>query len=150
MKSVFSSPTITELITRINRLTPETKPLWGKMSAPQMLAHLNVPYEMAIDNSHPRPGAFARFLAKLFAKKMVVGPKPYPRNSMTAPEFKIKGDKDFEKEKQRLISYLDKTLKLGAKHFEGKESLSFGPLSSQEWNVLFYKHLDHHLQQFGE
>ena len=33
--------------------------------------------------------------------------------------------------------------------FEGKESNSFGPLTKGEWNNMFYKHLDHHLSQFG-
>ncbi|WP_162415337.1 hypothetical protein [Cyclobacterium roseum] len=52
-------------------------------------------------------------------------------------------------EKEPLIQYLHKTVELGADHFEGRESLSFGKLSKQEWNNLFYKHLDQHLIQFG-
>jgi Protein of unknown function (DUF1569) len=149
MKSSFNQADVAEMIARINLLTPESHRLWGKMTVDQMLAHLNVPYEMGIDNSHPRPGFFARFMAKLFAKSMVVGEKPYPKNGMTAPSFVMKGAKDFDKEKQRLIAYLEKTLALGAQHFEGKESLSFGPLTAKEWSILFYKHNDHHLQQFG-
>ena len=149
MKSSFNQADVAEMIARINRLTPESQRLWGKMTVDQMLAHVNVAYEMALDNSHPRPGFFGRFLAKLFAKSMVVGEKPYPKNGMTAPEFKMSGTKDFAKEKQRLIAYMEKTLALGAQHFEGKESLSFGPLTSKEWSILFYKHNDHHLQQFG-
>lgn len=26
---------------------------------------------------------------------------------------------------------------------------AFGPLSGREWDVLSWKHLDHHLRQFG-
>ena len=89
MKSSFNQADVAEMIARINRLTPESQRLWGKMTVDQMLAHVNVPYEMALDNSHPRPGFFGRFLAKLFAKSMVVGEKPYPKNGMTAPEFKM-------------------------------------------------------------
>lgn len=149
MKSSFNHADVADMIARINRLTPQTQRLWGKMSVAQMLAHVNVAYELAYDNIHPRPGAVARFFAKLFAKKLVVGDRPYPKSTMTAPVFKVSDDKDFEQEKQRLIAYLEKTLALGAQHFEGRESPSFGPLTAREWSVLFYKHNDHHLQQFG-
>jgi len=73
----------------------------------------------------------------------------YAKNSRTAPEFIIEGQKDFEQEKARLIGFITKTQQLGAAHFEGKENFSFGPMTAQEWNGLFYKHLDHHLMQFG-
>ena len=86
---------------------------------------------------------------KLFVKSAVVGPKPYKRNSRTAPVFIIADERDFEKEKGRLIDYINKTQALGASHFSQKESHSFGPMSSEEWNVMFAKHLDHHLTQFG-
>ena len=80
---------------------------------------------------------------------MVVGPKPYKKNTRTAPIFLVEGPRDFEKERQRLLDHLDKTQKLGTAHFHQKESHAFGPLTEKEWNTLFYKHLDHHLQQFG-
>jgi hypothetical protein len=61
----------------------------------------------------------------------------------------MKEDKDFEVEKRRLIDYLHRTEQLGASYFNNRESLSFGVLSQPEWNNMFYKHLDHHLTQFG-
>ena len=82
-------------------------------------------------------------------KSFVVGEKPYKKNSRTAPEFLIIDDKDFDKEKNRLINYLSKTQELGEVHFNNKEYRSFGPLTVIEWNNMFYKHLDHHLKQFG-
>ena len=88
-------------------------------------------------------------MLKSFVKQGVVGPKPYPRNSRTAPVFVIADERDFAKEKQRLTDFLIKTQTLGAAHFDGKESPSFGALTKEEWNTLFYKHLDHHLTQFG-
>lgn len=149
MKNIFTPPVTAELIQRINSLSKNTKPLWGKMSVDQMLAHCCVAYEMAHTNKHPKPNAFMRLLLKSFVKKGVVNEVPYPRNSRTAPAFIISDRKNFEEEKDRLIKYLQQTYDLGSEHFEGKESLSFGPMSSIEWNNLFYKHLDHHLTQFG-
>ncbi len=149
MKNAFNQDDVTEFIGRINKLTVDTKPKWGKMNVEQMLAHCNVTYEMVYDNIHPKPNAFKRFILKLIVKNIVVNDKPYKPNSQTAPEFIIKDTRKFELEKQRLIDYLLKTQQLGAKHFDGKESLSFGVLNQQEWNNMFVKHLEHHLSQFG-
>lgn len=134
---------------RINKLTNETQAGWGKMNVSQMLAHLCVAYEMDHENIHSKPNAFARFMIKLFAKSQVVGAKPYPKNGRTAPQFVISDQRDFEKEKARLMTYMQKTYDLGSSHYDQRESLSFGKLSVQEWNTLYSKHLDHHLRQFG-
>ncbi len=149
MKNIFDQKTTAELIGRINSLTPETRPLWGKMTVDQMLAHCSIAYEMALTTKHPKPNRLMRFLLKTFVKNGVVNEKPYPKNSRTAPVFIISDRRNFEKEKNQLIGFLEETQRLGAAHFEGKESLSFGPMTSGEWNNLFYKHLDHHLTQFG-
>ena len=114
-----------------------------------MLAHCCVAYEMAFTNKYPKPNPIMRFLLKTFVKNGVVNEVPYKRNLRTAPAFIISDHKNFEEAKSRLITYLEHTLALGKDHFEGKESLSFGPMTAQEWNNLFYKHLDHHLTQFG-
>lgn len=149
MQNIFDPSTTSELIARIESLKPDSQPLWGKMSVDQMLAHCSVAYEMAYTDKHPKPNALVRFLLKTFVKSGVVNEKPYPKNARTAPVFIIADRRDFEKEKNQLIDYLKKTQELGAQHFEGKESPSFGPMTAQEWNNLFYKHLDHHLTQFG-
>jgi hypothetical protein len=149
MKSVFNPADVVELIYRINKLTTESKALWGKMAVGQMLAHVNVSYEMVFTGKHPRPNVFARVILKLLVKNKVVGPEPYKRNSPTAPAFIIKDDKNFEVEKTRLLSHLHQTLQLGEAEFHNKQSHSFGKLTAGEWNVMFYKHLDHHLSQFG-
>ncbi len=138
-----------EIIQRINKLSANSQPLWGKMSVGKMLAHSSVTYEMAFEDKYPKPGAFKQFILKLLVKKYVVGEKEYSKNSATAPEFIIQEDKDFEKEKARLIAYINKSYELGADYFDGKESHSFGKLNKTEWNNMFYKHIDHHLRQFG-
>lgn len=149
MKNIFDPQVTTELISRINQLKPESPALWGKMTVDQMLAHCCVAYEMAFTNKHPKPNPLMRFLLKAFVKKGVVNEVPYKRNIRTAPVFIISERKNFEEEKDRLIKYLGHTVTLGKDHFEGKESLSFGPMTAEEWNNLFYKHLNHHLTQFG-
>jgi hypothetical protein len=149
LPNIFTKEISNEVIKRTSNLTPETKANWGKMNVSQMLAHLSVMYEMVYDYKHKKPNAFMRLILKSFVKNAVVSEKPYKRNSQTAPAFIIKGEKDFEIEKNRLIEYINKTQELGEANFDGKESHSFGALNKTEWNNLFYKHIDHHLTQFG-
>ena len=147
--NIFQKDTVDQLVERINSFDAQTQPQWGKMNASQMLAHVNVAYEMSLEDIHKKPGAFAKMMIKLFAKAPVCGPKPYPKNGRTAPQFLITNERDFQKEKDRLIAYLNQCQDLGENHFDGKESHSFGKLKLDEWNTMFYKHLDHHLTQFG-
>jgi hypothetical protein len=137
-------------VSRLNKLTANSAPQWGKMNAAKMLAHCNVSYDMAYEpEKFPRPNFMLRLMLKAFVKKKVVSDEPYAKKSPTAPAFIINDTRDFELEKGKLIANIRKTQALGAQHFEGKESVSFGALTSNEWNTMFYKHLDHHLSQFG-
>jgi hypothetical protein len=149
VKNIFDKSVSDEIIQRINSLSPKSTGIWGKMSASQMLAHCNVTYEMAYENTHKKPGAFLKFILKTFVKQGVVNEIPYPKNSRTAPAFIISDQREFELEKARLIEYVRKTQELGSAYFEGKESHSFGKLTAKEWNNMFYKHLNHHLFQFN-
>lgn len=149
MKNMFNEKETQVVVDRIKKLNNQAQPLWGKMSVDQMLAHCNVTYEMVYDKKHPKPNAFKRWMLKTIVKPIVVGDKPYKKNSRTAPEFLITDAKNFELEKNRLVDFINRTQRLGASHFENKASHSFGSLTNKEWNVMFYKHLDHHLSQFG-
>ena len=119
------------------------------MNVAQMLAHCNGTYEMAFESKHLKPNFFMGWSLKAFVKKMVVNETPYKKKVQTAPAFIIADERDFAAGKERLIRYVHKTVALRADHFDGRKSVSFGKLSREEWNNLFYKHLDHHLNQFG-
>ena len=150
IKDIFSPETANEVIDRINHLAPGQKPGWGKMSVDQMLAHCNVAYAFVFEpEKFKKPGILKKFVLKKFVKNFVVGEKPYKINSPTAPDFLIKNSRDFEKEKSLLIGNIKKVQRLGRAQFEGKDNFSFGKMSASEWNILFYKHIDHHLRQFG-
>jgi len=149
LPNIFRKDISEEIIQRINDLKPETQPNWGKMNISEMLAHCNVAYEMVYDNKHPKPNFLMKAIMKSFVKKIVTSEIPYKRNSQTAPAFIIKGSRDFKTEKKRLIEYINRTQELGERSFDKKDSHSFGKLDVTEWNNLFYKHLDHHLTQFG-
>jgi len=149
LPNIFTPQVTDEIIHRINQLSPASNAIWGKMKVAQMLAHCCVTYEMLYENVHPKPGTFMRWILKRFVKDTVVSEKPYSKNNKTAPAFMIKDEREFEKEKARLIAYLVRTKELGEKHFDNAPSHSFGKLTITEWNNMFYKHLNHHLTQFG-
>lgn len=149
LPNIFDKAITNTIVQRINNLNPTSKALWGTMDAAQMLAHCNVTYEMAYENIHPSPNFFLKFILKSFVKKTVVNEVPFKKNLQTSPAFIIKSEKDFENEKQRLMAYLQKTVELGRAYFNNKESNSFGVLNEEEWNNMFYKHITHHLDQFG-
>lgn len=149
MQDIFDAAVAAGMVARIQRLEPDSRAQWGRMAVGQMLAHCCVTYEMVFDGNHKKPNPLMRLLLKMFVKDAVVSGKPYKHNSATGGGFLIKDTRDFRTEKERLITYIQRTQQLGAAWFDGRESLSFGPLDRQEWNNMFYTHLDHHLRQFG-
>lgn len=149
LPNIFEISNVQQIIERIQGLSKDSKALWGRMNAAQMLAHCNVTYDMVYNPIHTKPNFIMRLLLHFIVKKQVVNETPYKQNSRTATQYIIKGEKNFEVEKNQLINHLTKTQELGKHFFEQLPSHSFGPLSADEWNNLFYKHLDHHLRQFG-
>ena len=149
MKSIFDEDIYNECLARIDKLTVDTQPQWGKMSAAQMLAHCSEIQD--VSNGKELKGT--PFLVKLFknmVRKMVVGPKPYKKNSPTHPQYRMEGSQcDFDIEKNRLLTEMDKF------YNEDPEILAqiihplFGKMTRDEKGWTIYKHLDHHLGQFG-
>lgn len=150
MQDVFSVKDAQDYIDRIQRLTPESKGLWGTMTVSQMLAHCNVTYALALEpEKFPKPSFIAKFLLKRFVKPKVTNDKPYRQNLPTSPMFVVKEEKDFEEEKKKLIGNIQRVQQLGKEAFDGRVYINFGVLKAQEWNNMFAKHLNHHLAQFG-
>lgn len=149
LPNIFEKEVTVTIISRIEKLSPETPALWGKMDVAQMLAHCNVSYDLIYTNKYPKPGFLMKLILKAFVKDKVVNEKTYTKNLATGPQFRIADSRRFEEEKQKLIDNLIKTQSFGSQWFDGKESHSFGRLTATEWNNMLYKHLDHHLRQFG-
>ncbi|MBK6986418.1 MAG: DUF1569 domain-containing protein [Bacteroidetes bacterium] len=147
--NTFDPKTTETVFARLEKLNYMSKPQWGKMNVAQMLAHLNVTYDLAYDRVQSPANFFVKLMLKLFVKPLVTNDKPYKKNSHTAPVFIITNERDFEKEKSIFIDNVKKTEADGVAFFEGKVSSSFGPMTAKEWSTQFYKHIDHHFTQFG-
>jgi len=148
MKSLFEPSVTGEMLDRINHLTPDTKPLWGKMTVSQMLAHMQPPLKVALGEATLKKGLMGFLFGKI-AKKQLVTETPFKRNLPTAPAFVIKTEKNFQEEKDKLIELVKKFQKASADELNTRVHPFFGKLTAEEWNMLQWKHLDHHLRQFG-
>ena len=150
MQNVFDAQDAQEYINRINNLTPETQRKWGKMSVDQVLAHLNVAYDLTFTpEKFPKPNFIAKFLLSKFVKPKITNEIPYKQSLPTSPVFIIADERNFEEEKTKLIGNIHRVQQLGREAFEGKENINFGKMTAQCWNNMFAKHLNHHLDQFG-
>lgn len=148
MQDIYNKEENTAIIDRIRNLTPDTKPLWGKMDAAGMLFHLQVPIRVSLGEVKLKHS----FIGKLFGKmalKQVLSDKPFKKGVPTSDEFKPSGAYNFEEEKQRLIDLVS-SLPLKAPGAIGNNPHPFfGVLTPQEWSIITWKHLNHHLTQFG-
>jgi Protein of unknown function (DUF1569) len=148
-ENIFSAPIAEKFIARINNLSSTTQPQWGKMDVGQMMAHCNISYEMAFDENYKKSNGFLRFILKNLVKKGLVNENPLKKNSSTATEMLVKTSKNFETEKSKLVENVHHLVKKGENYFDLKDHPGFGVMTKQEWNNFYYKHLDHHLTQFG-
>ena len=146
---LFDPQGVDATIARLQALTPDRTPRWGKMNVGQMLAHCRVAYAMALQDDFPRPNPVLRLFLRLVVKGFVTGPAPYRRNLRTAPVFLVSPAQDFVRERDGLIDDLRAVCARGRTRFEGRPSPNFGPLTAEQWNTMLAKHLAHHLEQFG-
>ena len=146
VKNLFDSAVKAEIIVRINKLTPESKALWGKMNVSQMLAHLQVPIGVADGTQKLKRTLFGKIVGPM-VKQTLYNDKPFKRNLPTDPSFvMVKSEKDFETEKQKLLSVVSNFSEAA---IVNETHTFFGKLTKEQWSKGTWKHLDHHLQQFG-
>lgn len=147
MKSIFNKADNQEIIDRIQKLTPNSKAFWGKMSVDQMLSHCIAPIDVLFGGLNLKANFFMRIIGKLMKKTIIYG-KEFQKNTPTVPEFVKKENYDFEKVKTELITKIREFQK-GESVINLFEHPFFGKMTIQDWDTLQMKHLDHHLRQFG-
>lgn len=145
--NIFNPEENLELQSRLQSLSPETTPLWGKMNVAQMLLHCQKPLDVA-DGKLILKRSLIGFLFGKMAKNSFLK-KEITKNLPTAPQFKIESTPEFGKEKEVLMELVKKFGTMGPKAIANKKHPFFGTTNDDEWGILQYKHLDHHLRQFG-
>ncbi|OIQ28193.1 MAG: hypothetical protein BM564_10235 [Bacteroidetes bacterium MedPE-SWsnd-G2] len=149
MESLFSQETKNKVFNRINQLTPGIKPEWGSMRADQMLTHCQLPLEVSLGylKLDPNIGFLKKLVFKLF-KPALYNDKPFRPNIPTPKEFEIMSSHDFAEERDKLIAVIDQFHNL-PEDYQFPDHPYFGKFNNEQWGKMQYKHLDHHLRQFG-
>lgn len=146
MKTMFSAGDRAAIVERINRLTPEHSPKWGKMNVSQMIVHLADAVRMATGElpvkSKKLPVRFSPI------KELIIYVFPFPKSAPTAKELLSRVPAEWTNEREDLLRQIDHLATLAGKT-DWPDHPAFGKLSRTDWGVLGYKHCDHHLKQFG-
>jgi len=146
--SLFDPAGLAAMLARLERLRPDAARQWGKMTAAQMLAHCQQPLRVALGEL-PLKRMLIGILFGRLAKKKLLAPAPWKQGMPTAPEFKVMDNRDFAKEKVALQTLVQRFGKGGPAALTKLPHPFFGPLTTEEWQALQWRHLDHHLRQFG-
>ena len=147
MHTLFDPTDHADMLTRLDRLTPESQPLWGTMSAGRMLCHLCDYFDLALGRTTARQygSAFARKMARF----VVFGLRlPFPKNVRTLPEFLVTDPAEFEADRTRLKQQMEDFVSRKDES-DWPANPVFERLSGRQWADLAYRHNDHHLRQFG-
>ena len=148
MQSLFTEEGLRAIRSRLDRLSPDMAPQWGKMNAGQMLAHVRMAMEVPLGTHKLPPMFIMKFLGGMI-RKQILSDKAVKKNSPTASSLVIKEQLDFEKEKAALQQTIEQFSAAGRNGQLPEKHPYFGKLSPAEWDLFQQKHLDHHLGQFG-
>ena len=146
IKNLFDPVVKQEIIDRINMLTSQSQRQWGKMDAAQMMAHVQIPMGVALGTHSVKGNWLMKLILPMF-KKLLYDEKPWKPGLPTDKTFVMTGQtKDFETEKKNL---LDKVTRFSEVTLVSEKHPVFGKLTKEQWSKATWKHLDHHLKQFG-
>jgi hypothetical protein len=145
VKNLFDAGIKQDIIKRIHNLTPQNTAQWGKMNVTQMLAHCQMPLGVATGKHKLKRNFFLSLIGPLF-KKQLYNDVPFKRNLPTDKSFIITNPGEFEREKQSLVDMVNS---FSETSMSGEPHPFFGKMTKEEWSKGTWKHLDHHLQQFG-
>ena len=148
MQTLFEPSSRQSIFDRLARLEPASTRQWGKMNPGQMLTHCAIALEAATGERPMKQKLIGKVLAPLVRKK-VLGDAPFSKNSPTDPAFVVADERDFAAERDRLRAVVDRFCARGPAEAEKATHAFFGRLTGDEWGRLMYKHLDHHIRQFG-
>ena len=152
MPSIADTATLSLLVERLGQLRADTPRCWGTLTASEMLCHLGDAHESVLGvrvPSGPRAPDVSRPILKWMA---LYGPIPWPKGAKTRPgvDPHLEGTRpgDFEMDRLRSIASLQRLAEaeptsLAAHHFQ------FGAMSASDWHRWAYRHVEHHLRQFG-
>jgi len=147
MKNLFDPGAVQGVVARIEQLKPTSQRQWGSMDVAQMLAHCSATMEMASGKLIAKRTLIGKIIGPRF-RHLLTDDNAFPRNRPTAKELKVGGG-DFTQERERLKQCVRQFHEGGESQCTKHPHPFFGEITPLEWSTGMYKHLDHHLKQFG-
>lgn len=142
----FDQDFVAEASRIVRGLSPDKRPEWGSMSAPQMLAHMVAAIGYSLGKIPETPnegGLFGRLVAPILLNGYLRIPKGQKAPSMydtAAPSATA----------EELVAEIDGFhAKLADPSFAPPPHPFFGDIGRDGWAKLHIVHLEHHLRQFG-
>jgi uncharacterized protein DUF1569 len=148
MKTLFEQETVDEVISRIDKLQPAAQRQWGKMDVAQMMTHCSAAMDMASGRLN-LPRMFIGRILGPFVKPIYTNEKPFAKNNPTDKKLVVADQRDFAREQEQLKRKVRQFHEGGEAKCTRHPHPFFGALTPQAWSRGMYKHLDHHLRQFG-
>jgi hypothetical protein len=149
MKTIFNENVINELVGRIKSLELSASKNWGKMNSAQMLKHCVETEKMFQGEIKPSRVFIGRIFGKMALKSVLKNAKPLDKNQPTHKNLKITENPDFSSTKNEWIDLLKKYPTMSKVTFHGFVHPFFGKMDKEQIGTYNYKHIDHHLRQFG-
>jgi Protein of unknown function (DUF1569) len=149
MPNLYDRATLDRVKERIAMLRPDSQRQWGKMAPAQAVAHCSHAMEWAVGDARPPRMLIGRLVGGLIKSRVLADNEPMRKNSSTSKSLVIADDCDLAAEQKRLCGLIDRFAAAGPAGCTTHPHSFFGPLKPDEWSALMYKHLDHHLRQFG-
>jgi hypothetical protein len=133
------------ILQRLQRVRPDAKPAWGSLDAPRMLCHVADQMRVALGDIPAQ--AVHSFASRTFLKFLVIrtGFQPPRGKIQTAPEMLTSQPTSWDADLSACLALAERVARGSAQAVHPR----FGPLSPEEWGRLCWKHLNHHLVQFG-
>jgi hypothetical protein len=149
MKNLFDATAVADIKTRVRRLEADSPRQWGRMSAPQAVAHCAMGIELALGDRRPPRMMIGRIIGRVIRPLALGNDEPMRRNSPTVPSMVVSDERELAAERERLLALIDRFATAGPAGCTTHPHSFFGRMTPDEWAILMYKHLDHHLRQFG-
>lgn len=148
MPTLFDASTRARVHDRIGSLEATRPGRWGKMNVSQMVCHCADQLRVALGDVPSKP-TLVPILQSRLVRQVLIYWLPWPKGKIpTAPEMQATQPVGWEDDLEILQGLVDRFAERRP-HGDWPTHPAFGPLPGKEWGVLSYKHLDHHLRQFG-
>ncbi|MEO6668952.1 MAG: DUF1569 domain-containing protein [Ferruginibacter sp.] len=148
METLFDKHTYDLVIGRLEKLSPAATAKWGKMNVAQMLAHCKEAFKVPLTEKKIPRMMIGRLMGWMIKSKLH-DDSTWKPGLPTAPAFIIKNERNFNDEKKGLTELVNKFFQLGPNGISKHPHPMFGRFTEEQWGKAMYKHLDHHLRQFG-